>query len=409
MPLHVSRYRSYRRRLPSWAALALLAFAGSISGQSRPPVVVSSEVVCPACRILLDTAAILLYPEGIGLAPERLSADAGGHFHAVYAEAPRRIHRHDRSGVPVAFLGEMGGELGRFGEFPDAPRPGPGDSLHIHDRRNSRVVVVSPTGSGTRAAPFGPFGEVVGVAEFLVASDGEWLAFGSSGEPSSRWSALVTDRNGMLLRSFAVPTPGAWGHLRVAAAADGTFWVALEHPYRIARWDLDGQRRGEFIRTADWFPTHRKESLLSDSVGGELPSHIAGIWEDAHGLLWILSYVPDNRWIQAPRRERLGRLKNNASVAIRRGGYDMAIEVIDPDRGHLIASERFPGPERFPSRANRVLGRGHIRIWTEDGEGGGNPIRILRVRLEGYRGGTCGTGREPLTATVSSASTTEHS
>ncbi len=371
-----------RTRVPGLAAVALLALASPVLGQNPPAVVISSDVACRTCRILLDTAIILLHPEGIRSAPVRLSADTEGNFYAVYAEDPHRIHRHDRLGVPIAVLGGSESESGRFGEFP-TPHRGSGDSLHILDRRNSRVVVLSGAGSVTRAVPFGPFGDLVGVSAFLVTSGEEWLAFGSSGDSPSRWSAVVTDRNGKFLRSFAIPTPGAWGHLRVAAGTNGTFWVALEHPYRLARWDVAGNRRGEFVRGADWFPTQRKESLLSDSVGGPMPSHIAGLWEDAHGLLWVLSYVPNNRWIHADRRERQERLETNASVSIRRGGYDMAIEVIDPARRHLVASERFPGPERFPSRWNRVLGGGHLRIWTDDGEGGDQPIRILRVRLEG--------------------------
>lgn len=381
-----------RTRIVLSAAVALLAFASPVPGQNPPAVVISSDVACRTCRILLDTAVILLHPEGIRSAPVRLSADTEGNFYAVYAEDPHRIHRHDRLGVPVAVLGESESELGRFGEFP-TPHPGSADGLHIHDRRNSRVVVISRAGSVTRAVPFGPFGDLVGVSEFLETSGGEWLAFGSSSDSPSRWSAVVTDQNGDCLGSFAIPTPGAWGHLRVAAGTNGTFWVALEHPYRLARWDVAGNRRGEFIRRADWFPTQRKESLLSDSVGGPMPSHIAGLWEDAHGLLWVLSYVPDNRWIHADRRERQERLETNASVAIRHGGYDMAIEVIDPARGHLVASDRFPGPERFPSRWNRVLGGGHLRIWTDDGEGGEHPIPILRVRLEETEGSAIRTTR----------------
>ena len=180
----------------------------------------------------------------------------------------------------------------------------------------------------------------------------------------------------------------AWGHLLVAVGAGGRLWVAWEHPYRVEEWDTAGNRRAEFIRRADWFPTRRRGSQLSDSVGGPLPSHIAGMWEDERGLLWIMSYVPDDRWIHAPRRERRRRLETNAGLAIRQGGYDMVIEIVDPGSGSLIASERFAGPEGAPSRWDREVGGGHLRIWTEEGEGGrgDRPIRVLRARLEGYPG-----------------------
>ena len=134
-------------------ALALFVLASPISGQSVRRVVISSEITCPGCRILIDTAAVLQHPKGIRRAPEILSADARGNFYAVYADARYRIHRHDPSGLPVAVLGGKGSELGSFGEFPRPPRSGAGDSLDILDRRNSRVVVLSPAGSAVRAAP----------------------------------------------------------------------------------------------------------------------------------------------------------------------------------------------------------------------------------------------------------------
>jgi len=141
----------------------------------------------------------------------------------------------------------------------------------------------------------------------------------------------------------ATPEAGSGDHAEawfrnIAAAADGRIWSSLVHRYLIEEWQPDTGERGRvFERVVEWF----EPWLQSTSVSFETPPQprLTAVWQDEQGLLWTLTSVATEDW-----GEGLTMLSgyNDVWIEYPEKVYDAYIEVIDPDTGSLLLSERVP-------------------------------------------------------------------
>ena len=237
-----------------------------------------------------------------------------------------------------------------------------GDSLGVVDDAGLRLTLLDAEGSvaRTQPLPFHPFrivqldnGTLVvaglertasggGYVMHLIRPDGSVVPFGPEGT---------------VLRS----RPSA--SQRHLATAGKTVWAARPDRYELTEFALDGTPLRVLKREADWFPDREKEGALSIATEGPSPFLVA-IRVDEQGLIWTMVRLADADW--AP---------SDASGPFASWGrhYDSIVEVIDPSRGLVVKSQRFPwyghgftNDGLFVSHREDVLGVLVLDIWRSE-------------------------------------------
>jgi hypothetical protein len=90
--------------------------------------------------------------------------------------------------------------------------------------------------------------------------------------------------------------------------------------------------------------------------------------EDADGILWTLSQVPDPKWADI-------KPGGVVSVAKSHGRVDVLVTAIDPRAGVVLAETRLPGPVGFVSETTLIF-------MKEEDNDGLVTIRIMQLRLK---------------------------
>jgi len=118
---------------------------------------------------------------------------------------------------------------------------------------------------------------------------------------------------------------------RHLAAAGETVWAARPDRYELTEYAADGTRQRVLKRETDWFPDREAEGAFGAK---ERPvPFLVAVRVDAKGLLWTMVLLADADWTPV---EHAGPM---ASWGRR---YDSIVEVIDPQRGLVLSSQRFP-------------------------------------------------------------------
>ncbi len=236
---------------------------------------------------------------------------------------------------------------------PSLMRYMPGDSVLVLDEFAKRIAVLSPALKPVRFIPV-----AVPVVDMLMMPNGDLLlvspkTVGDSINPFMRISGQTGESMPALATWFRLPpnADAAFTNRVLALARDGEhFWSAHTLRYAIEKRKLNGELVQLLEREVSWFPP--AESMAPVSPAGGPTSRVAGIWEDARGLLWVHTITADRRWPQA-----IGTLqgvdgKSRHFVEFRDLYSDSRIEIIDPVAGGLVATGKFdaelpmfsPGP-----------------------------------------------------------------
>jgi len=318
-------------------ACVLACACGEVSPQlpaSGPAV--SEDLLCPDCELHFHQVALLgreTDPVGFrengqracmvsrsGSGQYLVTTLVGGGSVAVYDEAGRYVREFSR-------LGEGPGELG-----PSNNRIAllSGDTVVVLDEAQKRIQVFGPDGQflrGFRTDARRLVTPLVGggiaitrkptdlddpVVQFLTAGGEVRTGFGTT-----RWRPSDIDLTEWLITSDR----------------RGGVWTASSWEYALTRWDSDGNRVADFVRSAPWFPV-QTEFPPGAYITEPPPSLLTHIWEDERGLLWVFLQIPDEDW--------------NPEVGDRvnpdwyRDTWDTVVEVIDPEARQLVATGRFP-------------------------------------------------------------------
>jgi hypothetical protein len=275
-------------------------------------------------------------------------------------------------------------QLGRPGDGPGEFRAAAlvagdaSDTLFIADYAG-RLSVFSPELKFIRSAPFPS-----SARGLTVLKDGTILS-----------NAMIADRETVGLpfhlfrrdgyrfkaigdgsRPFLRPSDIRFVH-RIAPAAAGGFWAAplFGEEYRIERWTLRGERDIYLRRTPGWFvPLPALLSGVDVSSIDPRPTAISGLWEDSEGFVWVVLHVADPRRTTAPiktLRTPEGDFPVPADPDL---SWDSIVEVIDPSRRALVASQR------FDEVLSRPMGNGRIGADRERPDGSW-VVRVLQLRL----------------------------
>jgi hypothetical protein len=349
--------------------------AGSlVAGQATH---VADAPTCPACRIAVDTVAILgRYEPWLREGPSSIGRDSRWRYFVTQPNRSEPPWVFDRDGKHLATLGRLGGGPG---EYRGANRVlvTPGDSLVVFDQANGRMTVLSPDLQLIRGAPLTAF---VFSAAWLPTST---IVVNAAVPTRERIGHPfhVFDRVGNVLRSFgddgvanyAHDTPRLLRHL--APAGQDRFWsVTVQFRYVVEQWTSGGQLVQRFERQPSWFP---RDVPISPITPTAPPTpFVGGVWLTGDGLVWVLIRIADPRWRSAiapgPTREGRG----TSTVTDRKLVYDTFIEVLDPVTGKLVASQR------FDNAWHMVTQQGELIELHEDSEG---KLLIYVARAELHR------------------------
>lgn len=305
----------------------------------RQVIEIPRETGCRGCSIAVRQVAVLGEEDGPGMIESESTtgvADSRGRIFLYAAYSPP-VKAYDAGGRYVATLGAEGQGPGEFRGV-GAVRVSAGDTVHVFDGDNLRTSVFSPALRLARTTRL----EIPPQTE-AAALGGDRVVLGVPlRSPSRAGLPLHLLDGGRVVRSFG-STSGAFrpdipyfDERAIAPAGPGRVWVVHKNRYQVELWSTDGRKLRELRRSVAWFPPHVAERPVSPDRPP--PTTIQQVAVDGAGRLWIKILVPDRDWRRAVRAGG----PHGYTVRDRAGYYDTLIEVIDPRRGRVLASRRFP-------------------------------------------------------------------
>ena len=265
-------------------------------------------------------------------AGSRVVQDTRGFYYVGPALSPGRVLLYDSTGQQLRAIGTPGPgpeEIGRIERIALDPH----DTLHVY--HGLRHTVFSPSFESVRTSRLP--GRIGGVT-FL--QDGRQLvtAFVATRERAG-YTMHILDGDSLSL-SFGLtsgkgdPVASAMVMaMQVVPSAPEQVWLAHGNQYRLERWDPSGSLLRVITRDVWWFPASTYP--LRTSVQGGI------VQEDTAGNLWTVARIPTldakRPIIEGPERK-----VDYTSYESFYGQWASMVEVIDPQGGRLIASQRFP-------------------------------------------------------------------
>jgi hypothetical protein len=213
-----------------------------------------------------------------------------------------------------------------------------GDTVHVFDANNLTHSVFSPSLQFVRSTRL----ESPPEAEAAALGAGRLVIATPLRTPARVGLPLHLVEGGRVVRSFGSesgtfrPDIPHFDRRAVAPAGPGRVWSAHKNRYQIELWSTAGRKLREYRRSVDWFPPY----LATRAVSPDAPpaTLLQQVWQDRDGRLWVSMLVADRNWRRAVRPGG----PHGYTVADYDGYRDTVIEVIDPERGRVLASRRFP-------------------------------------------------------------------
>ena len=287
-----------------------------MSGQTKR-VVVDTTHVCATCRLTFDSVATLELPDRNGRpqAIQDVVAPTVGRFVALARGLP--IPVFSSAGRLIDSTGWDGGVM-RTPPITQAVGPR-GDLFFFGD---SRVVVFDSSGRFRRSMTLRN-----NLRKPVILSDGKIAGLLPLIMPSSASKGSVVDlplfrlhdTTGAELRGIGSAAVDADAVL--FAGKGGTMWTARFAPYELKQWS----QAGELLRLVNRpMPGFGGQQFLGDSA---IQPRLIDARQDDAGLIWV-AYLSSTR-------------KPGCQQAAARC-WDSTVDVLDPDRGELIAKGRLP-------------------------------------------------------------------
>lgn len=329
-------------------ALCVTGVVAPVSAQERTTL--EGPATCDECSLSFERQAVIHDVDGeAGLSwqPVFITRAPNGHLFVVSSEF-KPLH-YDSSGE---FIGSLGREGAGPGEHRSVStiRVGPSDTLWVVDGALGRRSAWSIEGEFLTSyrAPGGG-----GLTDAVVFDDGSWVTSGIRREPEAIGFPFHRfDLEGERLASFGPEVTISPAERirppsmrRNIAAADGkSFWSSNLYAYELARYAMSGERLQAISRQVEWFA--EQDTIVRVPTTRDLPPspQIRWIVQDDEGLLRVAIRVPDEDWRSGigerqedPRFPGAGVLYTPMEYD---QVYDTVIEIIDPENGVVLVSQR---------------------------------------------------------------------
>jgi hypothetical protein len=159
----------------------------------------------------------------------------------------------------------------------------------------------------------------------------------------------LLDASGSRVRSFGADPIilGEWDagvfSRKLALARNGSVWSAPLNRYVIEQWDTAGKLVRRFQRTVEWFPDVEEVNRLPNGPDDPPTAHMAGLWEDDGGRLWVVVNVPVTDWIEYLETYiRHDGVERYRIATFPEAVYRARIEVLSSETGELLAAGEGP-------------------------------------------------------------------
>ena len=324
------------------AAPLLMGLLADTSLGAQTSRTIPSTPACNSCSIEVRRIASLgndSDPASARRFHVGVSRDSRGRYYVAPMADLAFIAVFDSTGRFLKQLGRRGKGPGEY-QYVMMAHVGPNDSLYVLDEFNKRLTVLTPDHSVARIVP------VRGtLTHGFPLPDGRFVAAGRFLTPERLGLPLhLLDSTGVV-RSFGATDPSVRSNefqaqlRQIALARKGGVWSARMDRYEVERWTLDGERVSHLAREAAWFPAWTEYSVRPPDIARPKPM-LRAIWEDGEGRLWTVTEVAKDNW-RAMRPDPGGEAKIPPLDVYERTTEAM-IEVLDVERGQVIASTRVP-------------------------------------------------------------------
>jgi hypothetical protein len=358
----------------SCGLFALALTLSPLEGAAQPTAVVIPDAsVCAGCRVEFRVVA-QLDADGASLSGPPLVATSlvGGGY--VLAEFPAHVARFSREGAFRSLLARRGQGPGEI-EVAAGVVSVPGDSILLLDGVSTRALLLAPDGKLAR--------EFTLPSNFESASILEWPARVAMsgrvrGTASRRAHLLDFSNDSVVVReSFWDPVdPRAGGGdvsplPLLAAGRRGDVWAGDPLEYHITHWAPGGMAPRAFRRQPAWFSMRSAAWRGSPSVAPPPLLSALHMRNDGRLVTYLKRASPDWRTAWAPGTG--GREVATSALSIQ-DLYEFVIEVLDVDRGRVVARAT------APAGVISVLRNGQLLQYQES-EDGSIVLRVLEPVL----------------------------
>lgn len=265
--------------------------------------------------------------------PSWIGRDSLGRVWIAFTAPP--IQLRDANGALLAEVGREGQGPGEFRGIREGS-VGAGDTVHVFDRSNQRLTMLSGDLEVIREVPLEvrPWGGIVRL------ESGTWVMNDIQTGPGREGYPLhAVDPEGRLRGSFGaeVPTAGTGfqlGSARSLAAAPGDrVWAAHRTQYRLELWDTENGLHRTLVRRVDWFePRYESERLPPRTPPGPT---LTGIHLGADGTLWTRTGLPRDDYQDFLEEVEPGVWYPREPV---NDAFRVRVEAIDPERACVLAT-----------------------------------------------------------------------
>jgi hypothetical protein len=382
------------RRLVWWLQMAV-SCAVFVLPLTRLPAQgrreIPDKIVCTECRIELTRLVTFGAADDTAFIRQNdlVARNSRGEFVLASVE-DGRIYLFDQRGRLLRSAGRRGKGQGEYYVITTI-RVSAGDTIHVFDSGNARRTVLSPGLQVVRETPLPT--ETSRNQSHLFADGRVVLNAAIATRERVGLPIHLLDANGRILRSFGAESAAVAPNARpevirraMTRAGADRIWSARTREYVLELFGLDGTKQGELVRRAAWFQPDA--GLLKGSRGAypRPPSpHIQSMWQDANGLLWVLSLLADKDWKAGLREVRHENGGSGYELANAERHFDSILEVIDPRTGRLVSSRRFDAMLSFLTDDGLAIG-------ARADDDGVEYVDVWQISLRGpYK-----TGRAPL-------------
>ena len=326
---------------------------------------------CRSCRIVF-TPEVTLREGGEqfgGVSEGWLARDSRGRIYHRNMFVESVVLVFDSSGHFKQIIGRRGGGPGEFINIYGL-MVGQGDTLYVFDQLDQAYTKIGPDHRTAQRTRHG-----IRIHETIELSPGRLVINGTVSRPAHEGYVLHEVQDDSIVRPLGAYVPperrdrfhAAGLYRQLARVSDTTFWAAHYDSYTLELWTTSGRMLRRLVRRPEWF-----EIADTRTLAGRINPFPHDLQIDSAGNLWVMFHVRNRNW-QTLAIEGPPAIPDMPNLQSKTGSfYDLisgVIEVIDPERGIVLASLRtekivpgFAGPGRVYTYNEDELGRVRITI-----------------------------------------------
>jgi hypothetical protein len=360
---------------PAFVVACAMILAACEGGQQRDredqSISLQESRSCRDCRIVF-TPEVTLREGGEqfgGVSEGWLVRDSRGRIYHRNMFVESVLLVFDSSGRFDHVIGRKGGGPGEFIHISDL-MVGLGDTLYVFDGQDRAYTKIGPDHRTAKRKTIG-----IRIDEAIQLSPGRLVFNAKVGWRQHEGYVLHELRDDSIGRPLGAYVPperrdrfhSAGLYRQLARVSDTTFWTAHYDSYTLELWTTSGRLLRRLIRNPEWF-----EIADTRTLAGRINPFPHDLQIDSAGNLWIMFIVRNKNWkslaIEGPPA-----IPDMPNLQSKTGKYEdllnYVVEVIDPERGEVLASlwsekkiPAFVGPGRVYTYDEDELGRVRITI-----------------------------------------------